>query len=142
MSAGWMGVVMSKKTTPYRETVIAVLLLSLCLCPSPGVGQVLYGSLTGNISDPSNAALIAARVEALNISTGVLRTATADDDGNYLNFQFRTEWFSATNTPHFTLGNFNSANTNVTSSQFGQINSTLAGNPGSRQIWFAGKLSF
>jgi hypothetical protein len=75
---------MSKKTKAYRETVMAVLLLCLCLHPSPGFGQVLYGSLTGNISDPSNAALVAARVEALNTSTGVLRTATADDHGTYL----------------------------------------------------------
>jgi hypothetical protein len=50
-----------------------------------------------------------------------------------LNFQFRTEWFGATNTPHF--GN---PNTTVTSNTFGQINSST----GQRQIWFAGIVSF
>ena len=48
-------------------------------------------------------------------------------------FQFRTEFFGATNTPHF--GN---PQTNITSSTFGQITSST----GQRQIWFAGKLIF
>jgi hypothetical protein len=50
-----------------------------------------------------------------------------------LNFQFRTEWFGATNTPHF--GN---PNTTITSNAFGQISSST----GQRQIWFAGVVSF
>ncbi len=50
-----------------------------------------------------------------------------------VNFQFRTEWFGATNTPHF--GN---PNTTVTSNAFGQISSST----GQRQIWFAGVLNF
>jgi hypothetical protein len=50
-----------------------------------------------------------------------------------VNFQFRTEWFGATNTPHF--GN---PNTTATSNAFGQISSST----GQRQIWFAGVLSF
>jgi hypothetical protein len=52
--------------------------------------QVLYGSLTGNVSDPSNAAVPGAKVEALNVGTGVAQQATTDERGAYLfnNLQF------------------------------------------------------
>ncbi|MGH9718774.1 MAG: TonB-dependent receptor domain-containing protein [Bryobacteraceae bacterium] len=45
--------------------------------------QVLYGSLTGNITDPSGAAVPTVKVEALNTATGISRTATSDDAGSY-----------------------------------------------------------
>src|SRR5260221_7379168 len=52
--------------------------------------QVLYGSLTGNVTDPSNAAVPGARVEALDVGTGVNRQTTTDDRGAFLfnNLQF------------------------------------------------------
>jgi hypothetical protein len=52
--------------------------------------QVLYGSLTGNVTDPSNAAVPGAKVEALNVGTGVAKQTTTDDRGSYLfnNLQF------------------------------------------------------
>jgi outer membrane receptor protein involved in Fe transport len=45
--------------------------------------QVLYGSLTGNVTDPSGAFVSGAKVEALNTLTGVTQTATTDADGVY-----------------------------------------------------------
>jgi hypothetical protein len=59
------------------------LLLVLCAAP-PAAGQVLYGSLTGNVTDPSGAAMPGARVEAFNVATGVARQVTADSKGVYL----------------------------------------------------------
>jgi hypothetical protein len=59
------------------------LLLALCTAP-PAAAQVLYGSLTGNVTDPSGAALPGARVEALNVATGVARQVTTDNKGIYL----------------------------------------------------------
>jgi hypothetical protein len=50
----------------------------------PASAQVLYGSLTGNVTDPSGAALPGARVEALNVNTGVARQDTTDQRGIYL----------------------------------------------------------
>jgi hypothetical protein len=52
--------------------------------------QVLYGSLTGNVTDPSNAAVPGAKVEALDVGTGVAKQTTTDDRGSYLfnNLQF------------------------------------------------------
>ncbi|MCC6535937.1 MAG: TonB-dependent receptor, partial [Bryobacterales bacterium] len=45
--------------------------------------QVLYGSLTGNVSDPSGAAVPGVKVEAANIRTGITRNATTDNTGSY-----------------------------------------------------------
>jgi len=46
--------------------------------------QVLYGSLTGNVTDPTKALLPGARVEALNVDTGVARQAITNNDGIFL----------------------------------------------------------
>lgn len=44
---------------------------------------MLYGSLTGNITDPSGAPVPGAKVEALNVSTGVAQQTTTQSDGIY-----------------------------------------------------------
>jgi len=59
------------------------LLFVLCTAP-PGFAQVLYGSLTGNVTDPSGSVLPGASAEALNVATGVTRQVTADDKGFFL----------------------------------------------------------
>lgn len=46
--------------------------------------QVLYGSLTGNVTDPSSAAVPGAKVEVLNVGTSVTRQADTDALGVYL----------------------------------------------------------
>jgi Carboxypeptidase regulatory-like domain len=54
------------------------------LLPGPMLAQVLYGSLTGNVTDQSGAAVPAAKVEAVNTATGLTREGTVDDHGLYL----------------------------------------------------------
>jgi hypothetical protein len=61
----------------------AMLLLGLCILSSAANAQVLYGSLTGNVTDPSSAVVPDAQVEALNMATGVSRQTTADSAGIY-----------------------------------------------------------
>src|SRR5215469_14842425 len=46
--------------------------------------QVLYGSLTGNVLDPTGAGVPGAKVEALNVGTGVSSPAETDVRGVYL----------------------------------------------------------
>lgn len=60
-----------------------LLLILICLPAEPVQAQVLYGSLTGNVTDSSGAAIPDAKVEALNLGTGVSRTVTADSSGIY-----------------------------------------------------------
>jgi len=55
------------------------------LCVSGIVNaQVLYGTLTGTVTDPSGAVIPGAKVEALNTGTGAVRQTTSDDRGVYL----------------------------------------------------------
>src|SRR5690606_19759140 len=46
--------------------------------------QVLYGSLTGHVTDPSGSAVPNVHVEAKNDATGVSRAAVTDGSGTYL----------------------------------------------------------
>src|SRR5579871_567531 len=59
------------------------LLFALIVCPVAG-GQVLYGTFTGNVTDPSGAVIPGAKVEILNTGTGLLREAVTDSRGVYL----------------------------------------------------------
>lgn len=61
--------------------VCAVLWL---LAPQPGLPQVLYGSLTGAITDASGAAVPGASVEVANLATGVVKQTTTNERGIYL----------------------------------------------------------
>ena len=62
------------------STAIAFVLVCLS---TAGQAQLLYGSLTGAVSDASGAAIDGAKVEALNVGTGVARTITTDSSGTY-----------------------------------------------------------
>src|SRR6266496_1297035 len=61
-----------------------VFLLFLAALSTAARAQVLYGSLTGNVTDPSGAAVPGVHVEALNVKTGVTREAASDTSGIYL----------------------------------------------------------
>ncbi len=65
------------------KSTCAVLLLGLVIFPCTASAQVLYGSLTGKVTDQSGAALPNATVEAVNTGTGVTQTATTDAAGDY-----------------------------------------------------------
>jgi hypothetical protein len=68
-----------------RHLISTALLLLLALATSRGVdAQVLYGSLTGNVTDPSGAAVTGAKVEAQNIGTGVSTSVVTDERGSYV----------------------------------------------------------
>src|SRR5579862_7827064 len=62
---------------------IAVL-LAIAGLSSFAYAQVLYGSLTGNVIDPSDAAIPGVKVVALNVNTGVARNADTDARGAYI----------------------------------------------------------
>ena len=67
-----------------RLRAISVVALALFISPAPMArAQVLYGSLTGTITDPSGATVPAVKVEALNTATGISRAATSDSAGSY-----------------------------------------------------------
>ncbi|HZS03604.1 MAG TPA: TonB-dependent receptor [Blastocatellia bacterium] len=60
------------------------ILALISLAPQAARAQVLYGSLTGNVTDQTGAAITGAKVEALNLGTGVAKNTTTDERGAYL----------------------------------------------------------
>ncbi len=60
------------------------LAVSLLPVANTASAQVLYGSLTGTVTDASSAAIIGAKIEAANINTGTTKDAVSDDHGGYL----------------------------------------------------------
>lgn len=61
-----------------------VAILTALLSGSPLEAQVLYGSLTGTVTDPAEAAIPNATVELVNVGTGAVRAATTGLNGGYL----------------------------------------------------------
>ena len=62
--------------------VLVVLLLALAL-PRANFAQVLYGSLTGNVTDSAGAIVAGAKVQALHVGTGASKETVTDDAGRY-----------------------------------------------------------
>jgi len=60
------------------------LLLGVLAVTQPAAAQVLYGSITGTVTDPSGASLPNAAVTALNTGTGSASSLNTDDRGGYL----------------------------------------------------------
>jgi len=67
-----------------RSLILVSLLVSLFALPFTAPAQVLYGSLTGNVSDSSGASVPNAKVETTNIGTGVTKQTKTDDRGVFL----------------------------------------------------------
>src|SRR5581483_1463808 len=80
----WHQTVLSRcnmTTRAFLRTAVAV--LSLAQFEPYACAQTLYGSLVGNITDPSGAAIPNARVSAVNDETGFTRETVANDRGAY-----------------------------------------------------------
>ncbi len=63
---------------------MVVLVAGFLLLPVSIHAQVLYGSLTGNVSDPTGALIPGAKVTAENTGTGVSKETVTDERGLYL----------------------------------------------------------
>ena len=67
-----------------RFAIIAgFILLLMCFSTLTASAQVLYGTLIGNVTDPSGAIVPNAKVDALNVQTGVTKSTTTDSSGTY-----------------------------------------------------------
>ena len=67
-----------------RSLLLAVLgsMLSLC-APTPVFGQAVYGSISGNVTDASGAAVPKAKVTITDTGKGISYAALTNDSGNY-----------------------------------------------------------
>jgi len=66
----------------FSVTAILVLLLSV-VAVSPAKGQLLQGSITGNVTDSSQAAITGARVVATDQQTNATRETLTNTAGGY-----------------------------------------------------------
>jgi len=65
-------------------TLLAVALLMICIVSSTANAQILYGSITGTVSDKTGAVVPGVTVTLTNQGTGAVRSSTADSSGTYL----------------------------------------------------------
>ena len=63
--------------------VTAFVLAGLCLASGPAFSQILYGNLIGNVTDPTQAAVVGAAVSIKNNATGYASSVATDDRGAY-----------------------------------------------------------
>lgn len=59
------------------------LILAFAVLLQPAQAQVLYGSVTGNVTDQSGAVVVGATVSITNKGTGQVRDAVTSEDGNF-----------------------------------------------------------
>jgi hypothetical protein len=71
------------KRCAIQTLLMAVAVLTLFVGSRTVNAQVLYGSLTGTITDTSDAVVVGAQITALAVQTGVRQTATTDSNGIY-----------------------------------------------------------
>ena len=62
--------------------VLAAFVLAICI-PATASGQVLYGSVVGNVNDSSGSAVPDATVTIVEVSTGFTRQATTNPLGQF-----------------------------------------------------------
>jgi hypothetical protein len=65
-----------------RSTLLAILTVSFSMAIA--FGQASTGAITGTVTDPSNAVTPGAKIEARNVSTGVVYSLTTNSSGLYL----------------------------------------------------------
>ena len=62
----------------------ALLFIAICLTlPEPALGQQVTAAITGKVTDPSDAPIVGAKVEAKDIARGTVWTAESDVEGFY-----------------------------------------------------------
>jgi hypothetical protein len=73
----------NRATTLILRYIFALLIVGALFAPSAH-SQVLYGSLTGSVTDSTGAAVPGAKVLATDTLTGVVKQTVTDDRGTYL----------------------------------------------------------
>src|SRR3954451_1269018 len=65
-------------------TITWKIFLGLSIALLPSVAQDSRGTILGRVSDQSGAAIENAKVEAVNVDTGVRSTSTSNSSGDYI----------------------------------------------------------
>ena len=65
-------------------TKVGKLLLAVMVASACAFSQQITGSIRGVISDPTGAVVQSANITARQLETGLVRTTTSDNSGNFL----------------------------------------------------------
>src|SRR5580700_2036398 len=68
---------------PAMTWLLATVLIVTLISTLAATAQVLYGTLTGTVTDKTGAVIASAAVTLTDPATGQVRTSTADGQGNY-----------------------------------------------------------
>ena len=82
--------------------VASAMAIALVSTPS-AYGQILYGSIVGNVRDQSGAAVPSASVTITNKETSQVRTTTTNDEGGYNIPNVQSGTYDAVSYTHLTL---------------------------------------
>ena len=63
--------------------VFAIAVIVVLATSVPAVGQAVYGSIIGTVTDPQGAAVPNAKITVTNVRKGTTDTATTNDSGNF-----------------------------------------------------------
>src|SRR5579884_75354 len=66
------------------SSYLFITLCALFLLLAPVYAQKITGTISGTVTDPSGAVVPNATVTITNIATGLVRTVTTSDTGNYM----------------------------------------------------------
>ena len=67
-----------------RVVLFCAALILTAVAATPASAQTFRGTILGTVTDTSGAAILNAKVSALNVATGVERTTETNGDGSYL----------------------------------------------------------
>ncbi len=111
--------------------------LALLVAVSTAHSQVLYGTLTGNVTDVSGAVVPAATVEAVNTGTGVTRSVPTNGSGIYILDNLQPGTYDLTvSSPNFAT--FKSQGVIVSPNQIARVNASLAPKGVSQEVTVTG----
>src|SRR5262245_62206789 len=79
-----------------RLATAAALAVCLCAFPSRAASQAVTGTLLGNITDSSGAAVPGATVTATEVQTNTSRTVVSNETGNYTFTSLRNGTYTVT----------------------------------------------
>jgi len=100
-------------------------LIAAIFFSSVAAAQVLYGSLTGTVTDATNAAIPNAAVTATNVATGEARTVITNGNGEYLVRDLDPGPYSISVKPMGNFGGYTQKNLTVTANEEVRVNIPL-----------------
>ncbi len=109
----------------WRRWLLSSALLVLIAAAPAVLAQVLYGTLTGTVSDPTGAAVPNITVTVINQNTNNTRTETTNGSGEYIVRDLQPGTYTISVPAAGNFGGFKQENVTVTANTQARINATL-----------------